>query len=113
MCQNQSIDDSDAPLARDLRVIVRERLKAGDSDGAVRNFLTARYGQFVLLKPPFDGRTLLLWSSPFLALATGGLAILLGRRRAHAAAGVGGGTLSPAESTALSNLLSEGDNRGR
>ncbi|MDU6836341.1 MAG: cytochrome c-type biogenesis protein, partial [Bradyrhizobium sp.] len=61
VCQNQSIDDSDAPLARDLRLLVRERLAAGDSDNQVLDFLVARYGQFVLLKPRFERQTLLLW----------------------------------------------------
>ncbi len=69
VCQNQSIDDSDAALARDLRVIVRERLTAGDSDTQVIDFVRARYGNYVLLKPPFEADTYLLWLSPFLLLA--------------------------------------------
>src|SRR3982751_3789535 len=64
VCQNQSIDDSDAPLARDLRLLVRERLKGGDSDQEVLDFLVARYGNFVLLKPPFNWHTSLLWLGP-------------------------------------------------
>src|SRR6187431_1125217 len=68
VCQNQSIDDSDAPLARDLRLLVRERLKAGDSDTQIRDFLVARYGDFVLLKPRFTRQTALLWLLPFLVL---------------------------------------------
>ncbi len=64
VCQNQSIDDSDAPLARDLRILVRERLTAGDSDKQVIDFLVSRYGDFVLLKPPFAWRTALLWAVP-------------------------------------------------
>jgi len=68
VCQNQSIDDSDAPLAKDLRILVRERLVAGDSDRAVRDFVVARYGDFVLLRPPFDVRTALLWAAPLLIL---------------------------------------------
>src|SRR4030081_1512560 len=75
VCQNQSIDDSEAPLARDLRILVRERLKAGDSDAQVLDFLTARYGAFVLLKPRLTPHTLLLWLLPPLALAGGGLAL--------------------------------------
>lgn len=71
VCQNQSIDDSDAPLARDLRVIVRERLLAGDSDQEVLDFVVARYGEFVLLRPPFKTYTLLLWLAPVLALVIG------------------------------------------
>ena len=69
VCQNQSIDDSDAALARDLRVIVRERLTAGDSDTQVIDFVRVRYGNYVLLKPPFEADTYLLWLSPFLLLA--------------------------------------------
>ena len=68
VCQNQSIDDSNAPLARDLRVVVRERLQAGDSDKQVLDFVVSRYGEFVLLRPPFNARTLLLWLAPALAL---------------------------------------------
>src|SRR6516164_4208768 len=64
VCQNQSIDDSDAPLARDLRILVRERLQAGESDQQVINFLVARYGEFVLLKPRFSWHTALLWLGP-------------------------------------------------
>lgn len=82
VCQNQSIDDSDAPLARDLRLLVRERIAAGDSDTQVMDFLVARYGEFVLLKPRLKPHTLLLWLLPPLALAGGALALWLhGRRR--------------------------------
>jgi cytochrome c-type biogenesis protein CcmH len=81
VCQNQSIDDSDAPLARDLRLLVRERIAAGDSDAQVIDFLVARYGEFVLLKPRFNSRTLLLWLLPPLALAGGGLALWVNMRR--------------------------------
>ena len=80
VCQNQSIDDSAAPLARDLRLLVRERLKAGDSDQAVQDYLVARYGDFVLLKPPFKLDTALLWTAPFLVLIVGAATILLRRR---------------------------------
>jgi cytochrome c-type biogenesis protein CcmH len=80
VCQNQSIDDSDAPLARDLRLLVRERLQAGDTDGQVLDFLSARYGEFVLLRPTFSWHNMLLWAAPFLALA-GGVAVLVLRRR--------------------------------
>jgi cytochrome c-type biogenesis protein CcmH len=68
VCQNQSIDDSDAPLAKDLRVIVRERLTAGDSDAQVKAYLTERFGNFVLLDPPVQANTLLLWLAPFMVL---------------------------------------------
>jgi cytochrome c-type biogenesis protein CcmH len=83
VCQNQSIDDSDAPLARDLRLLVRERIAGGDSDKQVVDFLVARYGEFVLLKPRFSLHTLLLWLLPPLALTGGGLALwVFSRRRA-------------------------------
>ena len=82
VCQNQSIDDSHASLARDLRLLVRERLKAGDSDEQVRDYLVSRYGEFILLKPPLRLGTALLWLSPFAVLALGGLVIFsLARRR--------------------------------
>jgi cytochrome c-type biogenesis protein CcmH len=86
VCQNQSIDDSDAPLARDLRVLVRERLQAGDSDKQVIDYLTDRYGDFVLLKPRFTTKTALLWALPALVLVGGafGLAMFLRRQRAEA-----------------------------
>ncbi|WFU19207.1 cytochrome c-type biogenesis protein [Bradyrhizobium sp. CB3481] len=81
VCQNQSIDDSDAPLARDLRLLVRERIASGDSDRQVIDFLVARYGEFVLLKPRFSPHTLLLWLLPPLALVGGGLALWYYSRR--------------------------------
>jgi cytochrome c-type biogenesis protein CcmH len=71
VCQNQSIDDSDAPLARDLRLLVRQRLVHGDSDAAVRQYVVARYGTYVLLKPPFEPETYLLWFGPLLLLGAG------------------------------------------
>lgn len=82
VCQNQSIDESDAPLARDLRLLIRERLQAGDADEEVRSYVVARYGDFVLLKPPFNPRTLLLWVLPFLLLLAGILFIMSRRRSA-------------------------------
>ncbi|MGY3609259.1 cytochrome c-type biogenesis protein [Bradyrhizobium sp. Leo121] len=81
VCQNQSIDDSSAELARDLRLLVRERLKAGDSDAQVRDFLVRRYGNFILLKPPFDSETALLWGTPALLFVAGAIPLLLGLRR--------------------------------
>jgi cytochrome c-type biogenesis protein CcmH len=81
VCQNQSIDDSDAPLARDLRLLVRERLKAGDSDKQIFDFLVARYGDFVLLKPRFTSHTALLWLLPALVLLAGAAALFALRRR--------------------------------
>jgi cytochrome c-type biogenesis protein CcmH len=81
VCQNQSIDDSEAPLARDLRLLVRERIAAGDSNAQVLDFLVARYGEFVLLKPRLEPHTFLLWLVPPLALAGGGLALWMQNRR--------------------------------
>jgi cytochrome c-type biogenesis protein CcmH len=81
VCQNQSIDDSAAPLARDLRLLVRERLMEGDSDSQVLNFLVARYGEFVLLKPRFELHTLLLWGLPPVALVAGMMALFVTARR--------------------------------
>jgi cytochrome c-type biogenesis protein CcmH len=110
VCQNQSIDDSEAPLAKDLRVLVRERLVAGDSDQQVIDFLVARYGEFVLLKPLFSLHTAILWIGPP-ALLIGG-AFLLGliawrrsRRGLTDAARVQGGTLTAAEEARLARLL--------
>jgi cytochrome c-type biogenesis protein CcmH len=84
VCQNQSIDDSDAPLARDLRLLVRERIRAGDSDPKVIDFLVARYGEFVLLRPRFEMHTALLWLTPLVILVGGAIALLvLARRRSR------------------------------
>lgn len=80
VCQNQSIDDSDAELARDLRILVRERIKAGDSDEEVLNYIVSRYGEFVLLKPRFSMRNALLWATPILILAGGGLLVIVSLR---------------------------------
>jgi cytochrome c-type biogenesis protein CcmH len=102
VCQNQSIDDSDAPLAKDLRVLVRERLTAGDSDGQVISFLVARYGEFVLLRPRMNAHTVLLWSAPFAVLIIAGLAFLFaGRRRAAVAMT----RLTPDEEARINALL--------
>jgi cytochrome c-type biogenesis protein CcmH len=89
VCQNQSIDDSEAPLARDLRLLVRERIAAGDSDNQVMDFLVARYGEFVLLKPRVNQHTLVLWLVPPLALGGGALALWLHNRRRQKSADVG------------------------
>jgi cytochrome c-type biogenesis protein CcmH len=80
VCQNQSIEDSEAPLARDLRLIVRERVKAGESDAQVLDYLHARYGDFVLLKPPFTWSTAVLWATPLIAVLAG-LGFIIGMRR--------------------------------
>ena len=87
VCQNQSIDDSDAPLARDLRLLVRERIATGESDKQVLDFLVARYGEFVLLKPRLNLRTLLLWLLTPVVLISGGLALWWHNRRRGRAAG--------------------------
>lgn len=81
VCQNQSIDDSDADLARDLRVLVRERLEAGDSDGQVVDYIVARYGEFVLLRPRLSAGTALLWATPVVLILAGGLFALVSARR--------------------------------
>jgi cytochrome c-type biogenesis protein CcmH len=87
VCQNQSIDDSDAPLARDLRLLVRERIAAGDTDVQVIDFLTARYGAFVLLRPRFEAETLILWLLPPLVLAGGAALLWVAARRRRTGAG--------------------------
>jgi len=104
VCQNQSIDESNADLAHDLRVIVRERLSAGDSDAQVKAYLVARYGDFVLLDPPFKGKTLLLWCGPavLLLLGAGGIYVLLRRRPAGAPE-----PLSEAERRRVAELMAE------
>ena len=104
VCQNQSIDDSDAPLARDLRLLVRERIKAGDDDRAVVDFVVSRYGDFVLLKPPFNASTLLLWISPLLILLAGAWMGLksMQARRGHVAVSE---PLSEAERATLKDVL--------
>ena len=81
VCQNQSIDDSDAPLAKDLRTLVREQLVQGKTDPEIMEFVVARYGEFVLLKPRLTAGTILLWATPFAVLLVAGAALLLRRRR--------------------------------
>jgi len=110
VCQNQSIDDSDAPLARDLRLLVRERLKDGDSDRQVIDFLVARYGEFVLLKPRLSLHTALLWFGPPTLLCGGALALfLVARRRSRRGPDEQvkpeGGDLTAAEQARLAELL--------
>ena len=102
VCQNQSIDDSDAPLAKDLRVLVRERLTAGDSNSQVIDFLVARYGEFVLLRPRVNAHTVLLWAAPFAVLVIAALAFFFaGRRRTVAASP----RLTPDEEARINALL--------
>jgi cytochrome c-type biogenesis protein CcmH len=106
VCQNQSIDDSEAPLARDLRLLVRERIAAGDSDSQVIDFLVARYGEFVLLKPRLEPHTLLLWLVPPLVLAGGGLTLWLHSRRRSRSAAEAASALTPDEQARLAALMS-------
>src|SRR5271157_5194755 len=103
VCQNQSIDDSDAPLARDIRILIRQRIAGGESNDAVRSYLVSRYGDFILLKPPLKPETLLLWLSAPLTLSAGLAAVLLARRRAPAAPPV----LSADEERRLASLMSD------
>lgn len=107
VCQNQSIDDSDAPLAKDLRILVRERIAAGDSNSQVIDFLVARYGEFVLLNPRFKLHTLLLWLLPPVALLGGGLALWrYSRRRPAASVSVDAApSLSAEEKARLAKLI--------
>ncbi|TPQ32465.1 cytochrome C biogenesis protein CcmH [Bradyrhizobium guangdongense] len=108
VCQNQSIDDSEAPLARDLRLLVRERIGAGDSNSQVIEFLVARYGEFVLLKPRFERQTLLLWLLTPVVLALGGIALWFQiRRRSQGGADVPAPPLTPDEEARLAALMSD------
>jgi cytochrome c-type biogenesis protein CcmH len=105
VCQNESIDDSDAPLAHDIRVLIRERIANGQSNDAVRAFLVSRYGDFILLKPPFKPETLLLWLSAPLTLALGALGIYFAARRAREPTPA----LSPAEEERLAEVTRDGE----
>ncbi|WP_119392993.1 cytochrome c-type biogenesis protein [Taklimakanibacter lacteus] len=102
VCQNQSIDDSNAPLARDLRILLRERLKAGDSDDQAVDFIVARYGDFVLLRPRFTPETWILWIGPFVLLLGAGALLYLRRKRPEETAE---GELSNEERAALAQRL--------
>jgi len=110
VCQNESIDESEAPLAHDLRALVRERLKAGDTDAQVLNFLVARYGEFVLLKPRLSWHTAALWGLPPGILLVGIVTIFVtGRRRSGGGPSPGEANLTAAEETRIAELLrSEG-----
>ena len=103
VCQNQSIDDSDAPLARDIRILIRQRIAEGESNDAIRSYLVSRYGDFILLKPPFKLETLLLWLSAPLTLCAGLAAVILARRRAPTSTQA----LSAEEETQLAALTDE------
>ncbi|MBZ0163035.1 MAG: cytochrome c-type biogenesis protein CcmH [Notoacmeibacter sp.] len=106
VCQNQSIDDSDADLARDLRILVRERLTAGDTDQQVIDFVVSRYGEFVLLKPRFSARNALLWGTPILLLLGGGFVLALNARNRRRGAQQ---ALSADEQAQLDKILHDGD----
>lgn len=111
VCQNQSIDDSDAQLARDLRILVRERLVAGDSNREVIDFVVDRYGEFVLLRPQLSIRNLLLWSAPVLILVVGGF-LVLRRFRKNATVGAGN-SLTEEEQIALAKILGDREDTSR
>jgi cytochrome c-type biogenesis protein CcmH len=106
VCQNESIDDSEAPLAHDLRVLVRERIKAGDSDAQIVDFLVARYGEFVLLKPRLSWHTALLWGLPPVLLLFGGALVLVSLKRRNRALGNEDAKLNDVEEEQLANILS-------
>ena len=109
VCQNQSIDDSDAPLAKDLRVLIRQRLTAGDSDAQVIDFVVARYGEFVLLRPRFAPHTWALWLGPPALLIFAALIIVRSFRRRHREASAEiDAPLSAAEKKKLKKIMSEG-----
>jgi cytochrome c-type biogenesis protein CcmH len=108
VCQNQSIDESNAPLAKDLRLLVRERLTAGDSDDAVLDFIVARYGSFVLLKPPLGPETILLWTAPLVLLLGIGAGILLRLRQRGESDTAPARALTSEESEKLRKVLKDG-----
>lgn len=108
VCQNQSIDGSDAPLARDLRLLVRDRLTAGDSDDQVLDYIVARYGEFVLLRPRFHMQTWVLWIAPFALLLVGGIAILAVFKRSSSPEEQAT-PLSAAEKTRLKEIVNHRD----
>ena len=108
VCQNESIDDSQAPLAHDIRVLVRERLQAGDSDSQVLGFLVARYGEFILLKPPLSWHTAALWGLPPAVLLVGIVMIVFVLRRRGTTQPVETANLSAAEELRLAELLRGG-----
>ena len=105
VCQNQSIDDSEAPLARDIRLLVRERIAAGDSDAQVLDFLVARYGEFVLLKPRFERQTLVLWLVTPLLLFGGGLVLWRQAKRRSQGEEAAGRALTPEEEARITALI--------
>jgi cytochrome c-type biogenesis protein CcmH len=107
VCQNQSIDESDAPLAADLRVLVRERLLAGDTDAEAKAYLVARYGAYVLLRPPLNGDTVLLWLAPFLVIVLGGIGVAVYWRARSSGASDAPAPLAADERRRLDALLKD------
>ena len=103
VCQNQSIDDSNAELAKDLRLLVRQRITDGDSDEQVMSYIVSRYGEFVLLRPRFEAKTLMLWGAPLVLFVVGGISLLVFARR-HTGKPTGS-TLTAEEQAKLDDLL--------
>jgi len=112
VCQNQSIDDSEASLAHDLCLLVRDQIRQGRSDAQIRDFLVERYGAFVRLDPPMQTSTLLLWFGPLLVLAGGAIALAF-YFRSSARATADAGTLTDAERARIERLVGDGDEGGR
>jgi cytochrome c-type biogenesis protein CcmH len=107
VCQNESIDESDAPLAHDIRVLVRQKMLEGESDAEIRAFLVTRYGDFILLKPPFKPETVLLWGAPLLLLIAGGVAIAVSTMQRKTAAPAPPPALSAEEKARLAALVGD------
>ncbi len=105
VCQNESIDTSNAGIARDLRILIRERLVAGDTDQEIFDFLVARYGDFVLFRPPFKPETWALWFAPFIIIAAGGAGVVLLVRRANRRAAAGPGQLTEEELARIEKII--------
>lgn len=105
VCQNESIDTSNAGIARDLRLLIRERLVAGDTDQEVLDFLVARYGDFVLFKPPFKPETWALWLAPFVIIAAGAGGVFVMLRRVNRRAAAGPAALDPAEQAEIERIM--------
>ncbi|HEY4162121.1 MAG TPA: cytochrome c-type biogenesis protein [Dongiaceae bacterium] len=112
VCQSESINESDADIATDLRNIVREQMAAGHSDQEIEDYLTARYGDFVLLDPPFKARTLILWLGPFVLVAVAALGIYMAVRKRRGHAGMPRAELTLAERNRLRELLGEAHEQG-
>ena len=109
VCQNQSIDDSDATLARDIRILIRERLVKGESEAAIKSFLVSRYGDFILLKPPFEPQTFLLWGgAPFILIA--GAAFLIAATRRKGRVALAPAPLTSAEEQRVASIMNEREN---